>query len=149
MGNMGAGNMGGGNMPGGNMGGCNMGGGMASGMSGMDGGMAGQGGMGGGGNMGNMSNGGDLVMQVLQEMPDMVSGDPRGVALRSAVPSEMVEQLQARAANIQRSTNTTISFKGDPSARVRSMEIQGPLNNTCAAFMLMIRCFIEIESGGN
>lgn len=94
--------------------------------------------------MGNMT-GANLVIQAMEEMPAFVSEDPRGFILRSAVPTRMAEALQHKAMQVTGSTNTKISFSGDPTSNARVMSVQGALFNICAGFMLMMRHYLEIE----
>lgn len=135
------------------MGGCGMGCGTGCGMAGcMDGGMGGMCGMGGcAGGMGGCGapdDGYQMVMHVMEDMPDFVTQDPRGFVMRSAVPASMATVLQKKAIQVMSSTNTKITFSGDPNTAARIMSIQGPIFNTCAAYMLMMRRYIEIEREG-
>mmetsp|Transcript_65776 Transcript_65776/g.106050 ORF Transcript_65776/g.106050 Transcript_65776/m.106050 type:complete len:146 (-) Transcript_65776:207-644(-) len=133
MGGMGGG-MGGGNMGGGMTG---MGGGMGMGMEGMGGGMG-----------GSVDPGAEMVMHVMEDMPEFVTQDPRGFVLRSAVPASMATVLQKKAVQVMGSTSTKISFQGDPNSAARIMSIQGPIFNICAAYMLMMRRYLEVERDG-
>merc|ERR1719401_2623911 len=133
------------------------GGGMGSGMGGgMGGSMAGGmcRGMGGGWSDGDYGMGGkdkymlgkEMVMHVMDDMPSWMTQDPRGFILRSAVPGQMAGILQRKAVQVMGSTGTKIGFHGDAAAAARMMSVEGPLFNVCAAYMLMMRRYLEVES---
>merc|ERR1712113_547300 len=93
----------------------------------------------------NFTLGKELVMQVMDDMPSYVTQDPRGFILRSAIPNRLTASLQKLAVQVMGSTNTKISFQGEASAAARMMSVEGPLFNVCAAYMLMMRRYLEVE----
>merc|ERR1712183_84317 len=93
----------------------------------------------------NFTLGKELVMQVMDDMPSYVTQDPRGFVLRSALPNRMVGTLQKLAVQVMGTTGTKISFQGEASATVRMMSVEGPLFNVSAAYMLMMRRYLEVE----
>lgn len=169
-GNMGMpnmGGMGGSGMPMGNMGGMAMGmdgmGGMGMGMGnvgmGNMGMMGGMGGMSPDGAMGNSSasNGalGDTSFEILQSalkmIPAQVSEDPRGFSLRCAVPTRLVQGLLGQdgrvADEVRTQTGARIEIPtnaSDPDNR--AMSITGPLFSTVAAYIYMMKQYLEIEA---
>jgi len=98
-----------------------------------------------GGGKENRILGSELVTKVMEEMPSFVTQDPRGFVLRSAVPGPLATPLLSRAKPVMKSTNTKIQIPGDSNASVRMMSIEGPLFNVCAAYMIMMRRYIEVE----
>eukprot|EP00933_Yihiella_yeosuensis_P009658 TRINITY_DN1156_c0_g2_i1.p1 TRINITY_DN1156_c0_g2~~TRINITY_DN1156_c0_g2_i1.p1 ORF type:complete len:335 (-),score=87.47 TRINITY_DN1156_c0_g2_i1:159-1163(-) len=118
-------------------------------------------GMGGGGGKGGGKNGGygrgghgpgvDMMMQVAQGLPPYVMEDSRGFALSCVVPNRLVGGIIGRAGSgtkeVQSLTNTKIGIReipGDPDNR--SMNIAGPLANACAAYMMMMKRYLDSEA---
>lgn len=93
----------------------------------------------------NFTLGKELVTHVMDDMPSYVTQDPRGFVLRSAVPGRMASALQKKAVQVMGSSGTKIAFHGEASAAARMMSIEGPLFNVCAAYMLMMRRYLEVE----
>mmetsp|Transcript_56116 Transcript_56116/g.158149 ORF Transcript_56116/g.158149 Transcript_56116/m.158149 type:complete len:105 (+) Transcript_56116:339-653(+) len=94
-----------------------------------------------------------MMMHVAQGLPSYVVDDSRGFALSCVVPNRLVGGLIGRGGNgtkdVQNTTTTKISIReipGDPDNR--SLNIAGPLSNTCAAYMLMMKRYLEAESQG-
>mmetsp|Transcript_64968 Transcript_64968/g.174664 ORF Transcript_64968/g.174664 Transcript_64968/m.174664 type:complete len:435 (+) Transcript_64968:82-1386(+) len=127
------------------------------GMTGM-GGMSGGGGAmcSGGGAMGSPSRGGfgggggpDLVMRAVQEMPPEMAADPRGFLLRCAVPTSLAIALAGPNGSglqeVSQFTGTciTIAEGGEPT---RILHVEGQLLNVCAAYMLMMTRYIQVEA---
>eukprot|EP00442_Polarella_glacialis_P011271 CAMPEP_0115166958 /NCGR_PEP_ID=MMETSP0227-20121206/74395_1 /TAXON_ID=89957 /ORGANISM="Polarella glacialis, Strain CCMP 1383" /LENGTH=283 /DNA_ID=CAMNT_0002579515 /DNA_START=190 /DNA_END=1041 /DNA_ORIENTATION=- len=116
------------------------------------GGGKGIGGGGGGGGYGSMGNPGlDLMMQVASGMPPYVMEDSRGFALSCVVPNRLVGGIIGRGGagtkEVQIQTGTKIGIReipGDPDNR--SMNIAGPLANTCAAYMMMMKRYLDSEA---
>mmetsp|Transcript_28832 Transcript_28832/g.76214 ORF Transcript_28832/g.76214 Transcript_28832/m.76214 type:complete len:127 (-) Transcript_28832:138-518(-) len=119
----------------GGMGGCGMNGGMGG--CGMNGGM--------GYDEEGKVFGREMVMRVMEEMPSFIVQDPRGFVLRSAVPGQMAMPLQKRAMQVMHNTGTKIGFTGDMNSQTKMMAVEGPMFNVCAAYMLMMRCYLELE----
>lgn len=100
------------------------------------------------------------MIQVAQGLPPYVMEDSRGFALSCVVPNRLVGGLIGRGGSgtkeVQKITNTKIGFReiaDDPDNR--SLNIAGPLANTCTAYMLMMKRYLDAEaqsaasSGGN
>lgn len=106
----------------------------------------------GGGSSGMQMNspGVDLMLRAAQGLPPYVMEDQRGFALSSMVPNKLVGGLIGRGGNgtkeVQTVTGTKIAIReipGDPDNS--SMNIEGPLANTCAAYMLMMKRYLDAE----
>jgi hypothetical protein len=157
-------NMGG--MPMGTMGGMPMDGmGMGMGMGNMAmGNMGMMGGMGPGNAMG-VGNGmrgtngslGETSFEILQSalrmIPQNVSEDPRGFSLRCAVPNRMVDGLLGKgggvAMDVKDLTGARIDIPNNPNdPDNRAMSITGPLFSTVAAYIYMMKQYLEIEASG-
>jgi len=116
------------------------------------------GGYGGGGHNGGGSGGGfrggngiDQLMEIASTLPQYVTEDTRGFALSCVVPNSLVGGLIGRGGSgtkeIQGMTNTKIGIReipGDPENR--AMNIAGPLASTCAAYMLMMKRYLDAEA---
>jgi len=105
---------------------------------------------GGGGRM-HSSAGVDCMMRVANQLPPYVMEDSRGFALTCIVPSRLVGALIGRGGagtkEVQMQTGTKIGIRdiaGDPENR--SMNIAGPLANTCSAYMLMMKRYLDAEA---
>jgi len=121
---------------------------------------AGRGGAGGGGahngggsigSAGFKATGLDTMFQVAQGLPHYVMEDSRGFALSCVVPNSLVGGLIGRGGSgtkeVQGLTGTKIGIReipGDPDNR--SMNIAGPLASTCAAYMLMMKRYLDAEA---
>merc|ERR1719272_387223 len=84
-------------------------------------------------------------------MPGYVMEDTRGFAMSCVVPNRLVGGLIGRqGANtkeVQSSTGTKIGIReipGDPENR--TLNIAGPLAATCAAYMMMMKRYLDVES---
>lgn len=91
-----------------------------------------------------------LMMQVARGLPPYVMQDERGFALSCVVPNRLVGGIIGRGGagtkEVQSLTGTKIGIReitGDPDNR--SMNIAGPLTNTCAAYMLMMKRYLDSE----
>lgn len=94
----------------------------------------------------------DTMMNVAQTLPQYVMEDSRGFALSCVVPNKLVGGLIGRGGSgtreVQAKTGTKIQIReihGDPENR--SMNITGPLASTCAAYMLMMKRYLDAEAG--
>jgi len=97
------------------------------------------------------SPGMQTMLQVAQGLPPYVTEDSRGFAMSCVVPSHLVGGLIGRGGSgtkeVQKATGTKISIRDiadDPDNR--SLNIEGPLANTCAAYMLMMRRYLDAEA---
>merc|ERR1719433_1800873 len=101
------------------------------------------------GTMGDESSSGatsELVVQAVKDLPPGVAADPRGFLLRCAVPGPFAGSLLNKGGSVQEMTNTKITIPGKPEETTRVMSIEGPLLNVCAAYMLMMVRYIEVET---
>lgn len=105
----------------------------------------------------NNSQGIDVMMRVASNLPPYVMEDARGFALSCVVPNRLVGGLIGRGGNgtkeVQMYTNTKISIRDIPGdSENRAMHIAGQLANTCAAYMMMMKRYLDAEqqssSGG-
>merc|ERR1740121_303031 len=81
--------------------------------------------------------GAELVAQAVQTLPPYVADDPRGFLLgRGGCVTGEVQAL----------TGTRVSIPGGPNDVTRTMSIEGPLLNCCAAYVLMMRRYVEVEA---
>lgn len=135
---------------GGGMGGLSLGSAYSSGGKG-GGKSSGGGGYGGGLSHGRGSPGVDLMVQVAQGLPSYVMEDSRGFALSCVVPNRLVGGIIGRGGagtkEVQTLTGTKIGIReipGDPDNR--SMNIAGPLANACAAYMMMMKRYLDSEA---
>lgn len=92
----------------------------------------------------------DVMMRVAQSLPPYVMEDIRGFAVSCVVPNKLVGGLIGRGGSgtkeVQMQTGTKIAIReihGDPDHR--SLNITGPLSNTCAAYMLMMKRYLDAE----
>jgi len=92
----------------------------------------------------------DVMMRVAQGLPPYVMEDSRGFALSCVVPNSLVGGLIGRGGlgtkQVQMETGAKIEFRDLPGdTENRSLNITGPLPNTCAAYMLMMQRYLESE----
>mmetsp|Transcript_110853 Transcript_110853/g.320396 ORF Transcript_110853/g.320396 Transcript_110853/m.320396 type:complete len:253 (-) Transcript_110853:194-952(-) len=92
----------------------------------------------------------DTLTRVAHSLPPYVMEDSRGFALSCVVPQRLVGGLIGRAGSgikeVQNLTGTRIGIRDIPDDPDNcSMNIAGPLANTCAAYMLMMRRYIDAE----
>jgi len=103
----------------------------------------------GGGNMN--APGVDIMMRTAQTLPAYVMEDSRGFALSCIVPVRLVGGLIGKGGNgtkeIQMLTGTKIGIRDIPGdTENRSMNIAGPLASTCAAYMMMMKRYLDAEA---
>jgi len=104
-----------------------------------------------GGGGGRSSAGVDCMMRVANQLPPYVMQDSRGFALSCVVPSRLVGGLIGRGGagtkEVQMQTGTKIGIREVPGdSENRSMNIAGSLANTCAAYMLMMKRYLDAEA---
>ena len=94
----------------------------------------------------------DLVNRVMDNLPDYVIEEPRGFSTSCIVPERLVEILAgpdgSGTREVQTRTGTQITLQeipGDPAHR--SMTISGPLTSVSAAYILMMRRYLDAERG--
>eukprot|EP00747_Dinoflagellata_sp_TGD_P164477 gnl/TRDRNA2_/TRDRNA2_184462_c0_seq1.p1 gnl/TRDRNA2_/TRDRNA2_184462_c0~~gnl/TRDRNA2_/TRDRNA2_184462_c0_seq1.p1 ORF type:complete len:360 (-),score=58.49 gnl/TRDRNA2_/TRDRNA2_184462_c0_seq1:72-1070(-) len=113
---------------------------------------SGSGGYGGGGYPGVSHNPGiDTMMRVANGLPPYVMEDSRGFAMSCVVPNRLVGGLIGRGGQgtkeVQTMTGTKIGIREIPGdTENRSLNIAGPLPNTCAAYMLMMKRYLDAEA---
>merc|ERR1711870_214101 len=83
--------------------------------------------------------------------PPYVMEDSRGFALSCVVPNKLVGGLIGRGGagtkEVQNLTGTKIGIREIPDdPDNRSLNIAGPLANTCAAYMLMMKRYLDAEA---
>lgn len=93
----------------------------------------------------------DTMVRVAQGLPPYVMEDSRGFALSCVVPNRLVGGLIGRGGagtkEIQQLTGTKIGIREIPDdPDNRSLNITGPLCSTCAAYMLMMKRYLDVES---
>mmetsp|Transcript_31127 Transcript_31127/g.96839 ORF Transcript_31127/g.96839 Transcript_31127/m.96839 type:complete len:347 (-) Transcript_31127:112-1152(-) len=96
----------------------------------------------------------DVMAHVAQGLPPYVVDDPRGFALSCVVPRSLVGGLIGRGGagtrEIRAMTGTKINIRDipdDPSNQ--TLSIAGPLPNTCTAYMLMMKRYLDAEASQN
>jgi len=92
-----------------------------------------------------------FMIKVAQGLPPYVMEDERGFALSCVVPNRLVGGIIGRAGagtkEVQVLTGTKISIRdiaGD--YENRALNITGPLASTCAAYMLMMKRYLDSEA---
>lgn len=93
----------------------------------------------------------DIMMRTAHSLPPYVMEDSRGFALSCVVPNKLVGGLIGRGGagtkEVQVQTGTKIGIREIPGdAENRSMNITGPLANTCAAYMMMMKRYLDAEA---
>jgi len=93
-----------------------------------------------------------LMVDTARNLPGYVLEDERGFALNCLVPNRFVGGLIGRAGSgtkeIQGITGTKIGIREVPDdPEFRSLNIVGPLGNACAAYMLMMKRYLDVEAG--
>lgn len=96
----------------------------------------------------------ELMVQVAQGMPRYVMEDSRGFALSCVVPNKLVGGIIGRGGSgtkeVQNLTGTKIGIREIPGdADNRSMNIAGPLANTCVAYMMMMKRYLDSEASSS
>jgi len=92
----------------------------------------------------------DALIRVAYSLPPYVMEDARGFALNCVVPQRLVGGLIGRSGSgikeVQAMTGTRIGIRdiGDDPDNC-SMNIAGPLASACAAYMLMMRRYLDAE----
>jgi len=92
----------------------------------------------------------ELVGRTMEHLPRYVLEEARGFALTCVVPNRLVGSVMGRTGHgvheVQRETNTTIKLLELPGdADNHSMSIAGPLLGTSAAYMRMMKRYLDAE----
>jgi len=95
----------------------------------------------------------DIMMRVAQGLPPYVMEDSRGFALSCVVPDHLVGGLIGRGGagtrEIQAMTGAKIAIRDLPDdPENRTLSIAGPLPSACAAYMLMMKRYLDAEAQG-
>lgn len=93
----------------------------------------------------------DIVTRIGATLPPYVLEDPRGFAMSCVVPNRLVGGIIGRGGQgtkeVQALTGTKIGIRDIPGdSENRSLNIAGPLTNTCAAYMLMMKRYLDSEA---
>lgn len=88
-----------------------------------------------------------MLQQAAMSLSSQAKQDARGFALCSTLPSSVASRMDAPSQDVAKETSTTVSI-GDPSDGFMTLTISGPLLNVCAGYIMLMKCFLEIESGG-
>lgn len=91
----------------------------------------------------------EMVIQAVKDLPPFISQDPRGFLLRCALPGVLASRLLGKDGSgtkeVQDLTGTRITIPGSSDEVTRMMNIEGPLLGACAAYMLMMKRYVEAE----
>mmetsp|Transcript_10358 Transcript_10358/g.24937 ORF Transcript_10358/g.24937 Transcript_10358/m.24937 type:complete len:320 (-) Transcript_10358:129-1088(-) len=101
--------------------------------------------------VGRLNHGVELLSRISEGMPHYVLEDTRGFALSCVVPNRLVGGIIGRGGSgtkeVQQLTNTKIGIRDIPGdTENRSLNIAGPLPNACAAYMLMMKRYLDSEA---
>mmetsp|Transcript_36226 Transcript_36226/g.77244 ORF Transcript_36226/g.77244 Transcript_36226/m.77244 type:complete len:356 (-) Transcript_36226:82-1149(-) len=93
----------------------------------------------------------EVMMRVANSLPPYVMEDSRGFALSCVVPNRLVGGLIGRGGSgtkdVQNITGAKIGIREIPDdPDNRSLNIAGPLASTCAAYMLMMKRYLDAEA---
>jgi len=96
----------------------------------------------------------DVMMRVAHGLPPYVMEDSRGFALSCVVPNKLVGGLIGRhgagTKEVQALTGTQITIRPIPGdSENQSMNITGPLANTCAGYMMMMKRYLDAEAASS
>lgn len=96
-------------------------------------------------------SGSDLLLRVVGDLPSYVKQDSRGFAMSCVVPNRLVGGLIGKSGvgtkEVQSLTDTKIAIREIPGdSDNRALNISGPLTNSCAAFMLMMKRYLDAEA---
>jgi len=92
----------------------------------------------------------ELVGRTMEGLPSYVLEESRGFAMTCTVPCRLIGHVKGRGAGgvqeVQRETKTRIVLRDIPEdTDNQSMTIAGPLLNTCSAYMLMMKRYLDAE----
>lgn len=96
----------------------------------------------------------NMMWDVASGLPPYVLDDERGFAMSCVVPNHLCGGLIGRGGSgtkeVQAWTGTKIAFREIPDdPENRSLQITGPLMNTCTAYMMMMRRYLDVEASSN
>jgi len=124
----------------------NMGGGAAASIGGKN--SCGKG-VGGRSSVGDLPAGAQTIMQAIDDLPPEAAEDPRGFLLRCALPGGIAGRLGGNDGSsirqVEASTGVQISLPGNAGDATRMLNIEGPLLRVCAAYVLMMKRYIDCE----
>merc|ERR1712228_1061637 len=92
-----------------------------------------------------------LMVDTARNLPGYVLEDERGFALNCIVPNQLVGGLIGRGGSgtkeIQGITGTKIAIREIPDdPELRTVNIVGPLGSACAAYMLLMKRYLDVEA---
>jgi len=98
-----------------------------------------------------LTQGVELLSRISEGLPSYVTEDSRGFALSCVVPNRLVGGIIGRGGagtkEVQQLTGTKIGIRDIPGDQEnRSLNIAGPLPNACAAYMLMMKRYLDSEA---
>jgi len=99
----------------------------------------------------NSNNAGlNMMWDVASNLPPYVLDDERGVAVNCVLPSHLCGGMIGRGGfhtkEIEAFTGAKIAFREIPNdTEHRSLQISGPLANTCTAYMMMMQRYLDVE----
>merc|ERR1711865_575552 len=89
------------------------------------------------------------ILRALDDLPPEAAEDPRGFLLRCALPGAIAGLLGgpdgSKFKEVEAPTGVRISLPGNGNDATRMLSIEGPLLRVCAAYMLMMKRYIECE----
>jgi len=88
-----------------------------------------------------------MLQQAAISLPEKAKQDPRGFAVSCTLPTSVASKMEAPSKEIMAATSTTISI-ADGTAGFMTLTISGPMLNVCAGYIMAMKSFLEIESGG-
>mmetsp|Transcript_22543 Transcript_22543/g.49832 ORF Transcript_22543/g.49832 Transcript_22543/m.49832 type:complete len:164 (+) Transcript_22543:3-494(+) len=96
----------------------------------------------------------DILTQALMLIPPQVAQDPRGFALRCAVPDRLVGGLLGPRGMVAKEvcewTGSRVDVPQVPSdSGVRPLSITGPLFSNVAAYIYMMKQYIDVEASSH
>lgn len=96
----------------------------------------------------------DTLVQVARETPRIVLEDTRGFAMSCTVPKNLSGGLIGRRGqnvqSVKEKTNADISIRPIPDDPDHvSLNIVGPLPNACAAYMMMMKLYLDAEESAS
>merc|ERR1711988_2029499 len=99
--------------------------------------------------MANLPPGAQTIMKAIDDLPPEAAEDPRGFLLRCALPGGIAGRLGGKDGSsiqeVETMTGVQISLPGSGGDPTRMLNIEGPLLRVCAAYLLMMRRYIECE----
>lgn len=106
-------------------------------------------GIGGRSSVASLPAGAQTIMKAIDDLPAEAAEDPRGFLLRCALPGTIAGRLGGNDGSsireVEASTGVQISLPGNVADATRMLNIEGPLLRVCAAYVLMMKRYIDCE----